>query len=295
MSLTPRGAAPLAPFGRRYRVVFCTSGGLHGSLVLLRLMQCPDLQVAGVVRSSRILSPRYGYLRGALEQLRRSGPAYAFYLWCSTSLSDCLCAMSAFRSVELLARLHRIPLYTTRDINDDLGIDFLARLDPDLLVSAFFNQRVSPAVLRLPRIAALNIHPSLLPEFKGVDPVFYAQLRQTARLGVTVHHMAPDLDSGNVVAQAGVRIAPGSTVFGATAALFAQGARMLVSALPDVVSGGRGDPQGTSGSYDTWPRPEDVRRLGEAGTALVRPRDMLAIPAQLRAASRSQETPVGAA
>jgi methionyl-tRNA formyltransferase len=272
------------------RVVFCSSGGLHGSLVLARLLQCRELQVAGIVRSTRILSPRHGFLRGAWEQTARSGAAYAFYLWCSTSLSEWLCARSG-SSMPLLAAAHGIPVLRTRDVNAGEGIDFVARLRPDLIVSAFFNQRFSPALLGLPTVAALNIHPSLLPDFKGVDPVFHARLRGAGRLGVTVHHMAPDLDTGNILVQGEVPLPPSSSVFRASAALFDAGAAMLGSALARIAAGDRGTPQRGSGSYDGWPRPETVRRLRRSGVALVRLSDMMAIRPLLADRANAAQSP----
>jgi methionyl-tRNA formyltransferase len=250
--------------------------------VLAQLLQCPALEVTGVVQSSRVLSPRYGFLRGAWEQLRRSGAAYSLYLWCSTSLSEWLCAHAGSKSVPRLAAARRIPIFRTRNVNDDRGSGFVARLEPDLLLSAFFNQRFSLDLLRIPRIAALNIHPSLLPEFKGVDPVFHARLRKAGRLGVTIHHMAPDLDTGNILMQAEVCVAPSSSVFRATAALFAAGAAMLTSSLEGIVSGDRGTAQPDSGSYDTWPKRDDVRRLRAAGDALIRISDIVAVAAMAR-------------
>jgi methionyl-tRNA formyltransferase len=73
----------------RLRTVFCTCGGLYGALVLRRLRACAHrLEICGIVRSSRVLDPRFGFLKGAVEQIRRSGLAYALYLWCTTTLAD---------------------------------------------------------------------------------------------------------------------------------------------------------------------------------------------------------------
>jgi methionyl-tRNA formyltransferase len=74
----------------RLRTVFCTCGGLFGALVLRRLRASDRLEICGIIRSVRVLDPRFGFLRGALAQIRRSGVAYALYLWCTTTLTDWL-------------------------------------------------------------------------------------------------------------------------------------------------------------------------------------------------------------
>ena len=105
-----------------------------------------------------------------MAQVRRSGIAYSLYLWCATTLADWLCALGGAELSPF--RRPGLSVLTTRNLNDAEGLRFLAECAPDILVSAFFNQRLNAAALALPTRGCLNIHPSLLPEAKGVDPVF---------------------------------------------------------------------------------------------------------------------------
>ncbi len=287
-------AAPL-------RTVFCTSGGLSGALVLERLRACPDLALCGIVRSSRVLDPRFGFARGALEQIRRSGLAYAAYLFCATTLADVLWPIG--RRVRPAARgtvnasprklagigeppvhaehagagpRNEVPVLRTRDLNDAAGLDFLRVCAPDLLVSAFFNQRLRAPVLSVPKLACVNIHPSLLPELKGVDPAFQALLRSMP-LGVTVHFMTPELDAGRILTRRSVTMPPRVSVLHATARLFDAGAQDLVAALGRIHAGETGIPQEGDGSYQSWPTRAEVRELRANKAALMRPGDMALI------------------
>jgi methionyl-tRNA formyltransferase len=124
-------------------------------------------------------------------------------------------------------------------------------------------------------VAAVNIHPSLLPEYRGVDPVFYARLRGATKLGVTVHHLSEFLDAGNVLAQTEVSADSTMSILRATAMFYCQGADMLIGSLPRIASGDPGVPQEGQGCYDSWPTPVCVRRLRTKGTALVRASDLL--------------------
>jgi methionyl-tRNA formyltransferase len=166
-------------------------------------------------------------------------------------------------------RAEAVPRIRTRDINGDAARTFIAELNPDLIVSAFFNQRIGEVIAGLAP-AALNIHPSLLPAFKGVDPVFYALLRG-APLGATVHRISPDLDSGDIVAQRRFEPISGASVLYETISLYVEGARLLVESLgmPAALQIG-------SGNYDSWPTPADVAALRRKGVRLARWRDLLA-------------------
>jgi methionyl-tRNA formyltransferase len=252
----------------RLRTVLCTIGGLHGALVLRRLRDCDRLEVCAVIRSSRVLEPGYGFLRGAVEQIRRSGLRYALYLWCATTLADWLCRVTGLGAVPTRSAAG-LPVYTTRNVNDAEGLEFLAACAPDLLVSAFFNQRVHAPALALPKYGCLNIHPALLPEAKGVDPVFQSLLHGgVPPLGVTVHFMTPELDAGRIVAQRPIEARAGSSVFAITARLFDEGAELLATAIESIAGGATGSPQIGAGNYQSWPTRLEVRRLRARGGVL---------------------------
>jgi len=70
-----------------------------------------------------------------------------------------------------LIRRRAIPSLETRNTNDATGLAFAAAVRPDVRISAFFNQGIGDDLLRVSSIAAVNIRPSLVPEFKGVDLV----------------------------------------------------------------------------------------------------------------------------
>jgi methionyl-tRNA formyltransferase len=268
--LTATSAAPA-----RLRTVLCTCGGLYGALVLRRLRACDRLEICGVIRSSRVLDPRFGFLRGAVAQIRRSGLIYALYLWCATTLADWLCVIAGIGAVPTRGAAPGLPVLTTRNINDADGLRFLAACAPDLLVSAFFNQRLHAPALALPTRACLNIHPSLLPEAKGVDPVFQSLLHGAPALGVTVHYMTPELDAGRIVAQRSVEGRAGSSVFATTALLFREGAELLAAAIEHIARGATGSPQSGAGSYQSWPTRQELRNLRNRGEALLRLADLV--------------------
>ncbi|HEX4782351.1 MAG TPA: formyltransferase family protein, partial [Usitatibacter sp.] len=176
-----RGLAPL-------QVVLCTRGGLAGAAVLDRLLASPELRVTGIVLSTRTHGPRRGLVAGTLRHLSRSGLAYSAYLWACTTGGDLAASASSRGSVRSRARREAIALLATRRVNDPDSHAFIAGCAPSLLVTAFFDQRVDAATRALAPLGGMNIHPSALPDLRGVDPVFQAMLRGRP-LGVTVHRL----------------------------------------------------------------------------------------------------------
>jgi methionyl-tRNA formyltransferase len=157
----------------------------------------------------------------------------------------------------------------TRNINDAAAIGFLTTCKPDFLVSAFFNQRVHAAALGLPVYGCVNIHPSLLPEAKGVDPVFQALLHDEPQLGVTVHYMNDGLDDGPIVSQRSLGRPPGASVFATTSLLYGEGAELLASAVESIIRGTAGTAQQGAGSYQSWPTRHELLMLRARGRSLL--------------------------
>lgn len=264
----------------RLRVVFCTRGGWFGELVRARLEACGQIELCGIVRSSRVYHRDFGFIRGALAYLRRSGLAYSLYLLCATDIAQALCALARGRRAaatdtpSAVGGRRHIPVHTTRDLNDEEGLRFLRACAPDLLVSAFFDQPLREPALAVAASGSINIHPSLLPCFRGVDPVLQARLQRAPRIGVTVHHMTPALDTGNILGQEAIAAPSRGSVFEITALLFDRGAQLLIDALDRIRQGDPGMAQQEGGSYESWPTPAEVRALSRLGIPLIRVSDL---------------------
>ena len=246
------------------KVVYCTSGGLYGALVLAGLLESDEVEVTGVVLSTRVLHKDYAWLQGARQQAMRSGARYALYLWAVTGLADVLDRRS---SVAALAARHRIPMRRTRDINESQGLAFVTQCAPDVLLSGFFNQRLSGDVCAIPPLGAVNIHPGKLPGFKGVDPVFFALLSHEDKLGVSLHRVTHEFDAGPLLCQSEID-AGRDSVLASTAKLFCLGTLLFIEAIPRLRDRDVGNPQAATGRYDSWPSPQDVDRLVREGHAL---------------------------
>ncbi|MCL0094783.1 methionyl-tRNA formyltransferase, partial [Dehalococcoidales bacterium] len=107
----------------------------------------------------------------------------------------------------------------------------LARFHPDVIVVAAFGQILPQSVLDLPGYGCINIHPSLLPRFRGASPVAAAILAGDEFTGVSIILMEKGLDTGPILARAQIPISPQDTTGSLTAKLSQIAARLLQEVL----------------------------------------------------------------
>jgi len=255
----------------KQRLIFCTYSSIYSSRVLTVLLQSKDIEVVGIVNSTRVLKPSLNPLMGSLSLIRLTGWRYSTYLFFITDLFSLLQPISTLKTVHSLAKQHHIPLLDTVDINNKSGIKFVTKLTPDVVLSAHFNQLIKEPVLRLPPLAAINIHPSLLPAYKGVDPVFYALLADEKEIGVTVHLMDETFDTGEILAQNLVTTQPSDSIFSKNMQLFQAGGEIALQAIDAlwkkrITSGGKLETRKLNNNmndddYDSWPDRRLVRQL----------------------------------
>jgi len=108
----------------------------------------------------------------------------------------------------------------------------LQELDPDLIVVAAYGSFLPPQVLNLPKYNCLNIHPSMLPNYRGPSPVASAILNGDKHTGSTVMVLDSGMDSGPLVAQHNEKIADADTTQILTNRLFKVGTKLLIDILP---------------------------------------------------------------
>lgn len=112
-------------------------------------------------------------------------------------------------SVQQLAWEHGLPLWQVSRLSDPAVRDLFASYQPDVLCAACFPRRLPPELLAIPRLGALNVHPSLLPANRGPEPLFWAFRLGLRHTGVTIHLMNEQLDSGDILAQERIDVPEG--------------------------------------------------------------------------------------
>ena len=108
---------------------------------------------------------------------------------------------------------------------------------PDLGVVAAYGRLIPDRLLALPRLGMINVHASLLPEYRGAAPVHRAVIDGREETGVTIMRVVKELDAGPMMASIRRPIGPNETSVEVEAALASLGAPLLVSAVDRLAAG----------------------------------------------------------
>lgn len=95
--------------------------------------------------------------------------------------------------------------------NSDKFRKQLLKLNPDIMIVASWSEKIDKSTFDIPKIATINVHPSLLPQYRGPNPYMQTILNGETKSGVTFHLMDEKFDSGAILDQRTVEITPSDT------------------------------------------------------------------------------------
>jgi methionyl-tRNA formyltransferase len=139
--------------------------------------------------------------------------------------------------VKALALSRHLPLLQPADLKDPAVPATLRDWAPDLGVVVAFGQLVPDAILTIPRLGLVNVHPSLLPKYRGAAPVHRAVIAGDTTTGVSIMRVGPRLDAGAVFAMTTRAIGPDETSDAIETELSHTGARLLVQVVDALAEG----------------------------------------------------------
>ncbi|MDD4218627.1 MAG: methionyl-tRNA formyltransferase [Sphaerochaetaceae bacterium] len=113
----------------------------------------------------------------------------------------------------------------------------VAELNPNLLISFACGHYFGPKFLALFSVGALNIHPSLLPKYRGSAPIQFAILNDERQTGISIQRIAAEIDSGNILASEIIDLSGTETTAQLTEIVAAQAPGLLLRTLNNLCSG----------------------------------------------------------
>ncbi|MBX5448601.1 methionyl-tRNA formyltransferase [Thermogemmatispora sp.] len=143
----------------------------------------------------------------------------------------------AFSPVKQVALAHGLRVWQPGSLKRPETIEALAAFGADLYIVTAFGQILPQAVLDQPRYGTLNIHASLLPKYRGVSPISEAILQGESETGVTIMLLDAGIDTGPILHQRRLPIAPDDTTETLSAKLADLGATALLETLPRWIAG----------------------------------------------------------
>lgn len=117
------------------------------------------------------------------------------------------------------------------------SIDEIISLKPNLIITCAYGQLVPRELLVYPKYGCINVHASLLPKLRGGAPIHRAILEGNKKTGITIMHMNPYLDEGDIITQREVEITFEDTASSLHDKLSAVGRDLLLDTLPSIIDG----------------------------------------------------------
>ncbi len=137
---------------------------------------------------------------------------------------------------------HNIPVIMfDHQPNEEKFVNRIRELAPDLILIAGFSKLIPEQVYSSARVAAINAHPSLLPEYRGANPYYHVIANGEKETGVTFHMLDSEFDTGDILMQSKIPILPRDTM-GTLAKRLAELAANEVVILVEIIKK-RGLPQ----------------------------------------------------
>ena len=139
--------------------------------------------------------------------------------------------------VKQLAQQYNLPVLQPAKLAKSAELDQLVALAPDLMITAAYGQFLPTKLLNAAKIAAINVHGSLLPKYRGGAPIQYAVMNGDSETGVSIMYMVKQMDAGDVLAQRRVPITAEDDAGTMFAKLSLVGRDLLMETLPKLVAG----------------------------------------------------------
>lgn len=127
-------------------------------------------------------------------------------------------------------------IFTPEKFNDKVTSD-LAALQPDIFIVAAYGKIIPEKILAIPKYGALNIHPSLLPKYRGPSPIQTALRNGDHETGITIIKMDAKMDHGPIIAQEVFPLTQEDTFASLHIRMFERSAMLLQNILLDFMSG----------------------------------------------------------
>lgn len=217
LTLDPTRIDHPEPLANAHRVVFAGFASSYSILFLLELLASPEFTVAGILTS------------------HRSGSIIAN----NRTLAD-------------IATQFKIPFIGATDINAPEIASEVHGWNPDVGIIASFDQIFRSQFLSIPVHGWVNVHPSLLPKYRGAEPLFWTLVNGELTAGISFHRAVERFDEGALLAQCIIPVEKDDTAGRLLERIMTAALPLIPAVLSHCIHGGTSTPQPQS-TFSTAP------------------------------------------
>ena len=139
--------------------------------------------------------------------------------------------------LKAFAQSQQLNIHTPEKVGDPETLHTLEQLRPDLIVVVAYGQYIPSTVIRLARYEAINVHPSLLPKYRGAAPIQWAIANGDTHTGISIIYVAKEMDAGDVILQRELDIDPDDTSGSLSEKVAEMSGELLIAAMNDLQDG----------------------------------------------------------
>ena len=130
---------------------------------------------------------------------------------------------------------NHLPVYQPDKLRDNQEIiDMIKKINPDIICVVAYGKIIPKEILSLPKFGCINVHPSLLPKYRGSSPIQSAILNGDKETGVTTMYLNEEMDAGDIILQTKVKIGEDETSGELWNRLSKIGAELLIKTLKEI-------------------------------------------------------------
>ncbi|RMC54225.1 methionyl-tRNA formyltransferase [Lactobacillus sp. ESL0261] len=138
--------------------------------------------------------------------------------------------------VKLLAKKLNLPVFQPEHLGKSAELTDLIKMHADLIITAAYGQFLPSKFLQSAKIAAVNVHGSLLPKYRGGAPIQYALINGDKQTGVTIMEMVKQMDAGDIYSQKTIDIQKEDNAGTLFEKLSLLGRDLLLQTLPQIIA-----------------------------------------------------------
>ena len=179
-----------------------------------------------------------------------------------------------------LGKMFGIPVFKIEgSINDEIWLNKINEIKPDLIICIRYAEILKNSLLTIPNGGVINFHPSLLPKYKGMAPIFQALLHNENEIGFSLHYIDEGIDTGKIIKKQKIKTEKNESVSHIAIRAHVVAGYELLSILNNLKKGDKKTEQITqdNGNYFSWPEKKDVKKFMQSNKKYVEFRDFLSL------------------
>lgn len=155
--------------------------------------------------------------------------------------------------IHKIAEKNNLKIFTPLNLRNEKEQQILKALQPDLIIVVAYGLIIPEAVLNIPKYGCLNIHPSLLPRWRGSAPIERCLLSEDTETGVCIMKLDAGMDTGDVIKMKKITITSEMTIDYLHNNLALMGAEMLIEVVDEI--------EKTNGNITTYKQDDNLATL----------------------------------